>query len=620
MKSFLKKSFVFFVVFVFALSSCLTFAKNDSEKLYEKYNYNENFEYDDVTIAHALKSSVVLIFLDYVANVEYTQAEFDIEGIKEEIEELYDEYSYYYTKEEFAEMIVEDMIYNISDYIEWGYTKEVPVEASWRGSGVVIDESGYVATNSHVVSLTEENKHYACMEYLHAGIMEDLDKVIEELELYDIPITEDQEWAVYNAALEEIITTAEITDEENILYVCFPSASGETSLGDDRTIEAKVVANGVSLEVSNDGTTQDAAILEINSDNLVALKLSDSYPEVNSKIVSAGFPADADAIFAQDMGSAESILSVTVGSGNIARLIPIDGHSYKALEITTTISGGNSGGPSVDKNLNIEGLNTYGTYTGQYAYMVPAEYVAELADGIDLKQDEVTLTFLTGLQMLQQNYGAAALECFEEVQNINDHVPYIEHLILLAKKAPQNYPDGTMAKNDNENSKDSDYTMIAIIGGAALVVVILVVFLITVSKKKKSKVSVPVRYDIPVSDETHITPMSGTAPTPPSAPTFGSGGYVNNQNTVNQIHNSAPVKTTTTSSTIATEGFGQLNSHMTSKPDAPGDLGTAYGTPMSPAPETTNPKPNTTPGKFIGNFKFGGTTPGFINQKPNDDK
>jgi len=653
MKNFLKKSLVFLIILSMAVTSCVAFAEEESEpeKLYEKFGYNEKFEYKDEYIAHALKSSVVLIFLEYKATIEYDQVSVDIEGTKAKFEADYAELSEYYTEEEFADMVVNDMIENIADYLEWGGTKTVPVEAAWRGSGVVIDESGYVATNSHVVSLTEEDKHMACGDYLYAGIMEDLDQIVEDLMEYDIPVSYDQADAIYWAALDEVMATAEITNEENILSVCFPSSTGDTALDEDRIYEAELLENGVSLTVSNDGTTQDAAILKIDKEDLVALKLSDSYPEVNSKIVSAGFPAAADAIFAYDVGSDKSILSVTVGSGNIARLIPIDGHKYKALEITTTISGGNSGGPSVDTNLNVEGLNTYGTADSLYAYMVPAEYVKELAEDYDVSQGDVTLTFLTGLQMLQQGYGAAALECFEEVEKLNGDVPYINHLISKAKDAPQEYPEGINAsKTDDETKKDSgiDFKLIAIIGGAVLAVVIIVVAIILVIKSKKKKASatydVPETYDIPAfgggmppadpNPYGSVPPMQnqgGFGSEPPmqgqggfgsEPPMQGQGGFGYEPPMQNRGEYTAPPSNIAPEAQNDFNGFNQYtpNGSYESTPPTP-PSGSVYGGGYTSAPTVIGePKPNTTPGKFVGKFNFGGTTPGFINNNKEEDK
>lgn len=550
MKKFLKNIMVFFVISSLVLTSVCAYAQKKSEPLYEKYGYNENFVYTDEFIAHALKSSVVLVLLNYEAAVEYSQVTFDVDTIKAFLESVYSENSDRFTKEEFSALVVKDMQENIKDYITWGKPKKVPVEATWSGSGVVIDEFGYIATNSHVVSLDEDSKLEACLMELQSGIKDDLKKVLDDLTGYEIFVTEEQVASVYEAIVKEAVNEAEIVRENSELYVCFPAASGDTSLDKERAFKAKVVAEGVSISVSKDGTTQDAAILEINKEGLVALKISDSYPEVNTKIVSAGFPGAADAIF-QMNGSNKSVLSATVGTGNISRHVPIDGHDYKALEITTTISGGNSGGPSVDETLRIEGLNTYGNSEDmRYAYMIPAEYVKELAKEFNVGQGEVSIVFLTGLQMLQQKHGAAALECFTYVKNANKDVPYIDSLIELSKKAPQNGPG-------NDNSSDIDYKTLAIVGivvAAAAIIVIIVLIFRKPKKKESDKIQeLPERFEVFNTIESPTSPSDAPSDFTAFAPSDSFTPVTEENSLADSTHDIAPQKiiTPTASDTTA---------------------------------------------------------------------
>lgn len=500
MKKFLKNSALIFMIFIMISSSLCTFA-ND-EALYDKFGYDDKFVYEDEYIAHALKSSVVLVILNYEASVEYKPVTFNIDTIEKYIKNQYEEHSDEYTMEEVIELVVEDIQNDLVGYLEWGKEKKVDVEATWQGSGVVIDEFGYIATNSHVVSLSKDAKLEACMNHLQEGIIKDLEKVIEDVGEIDVTLTDEQVQSLLEVVVSETADQADIKDESSSLYVCFPSSSGDTDLTKDRVFDAKIVAQGVSINDDEDGTTRDAAILEIQNDGLVALKLSDSYPEVNSKIVSAGFPVAADAAF-QSTGSSKSILSVSVNKGEVTRHVPIEGTEYKALEISSIISGGNSGGPSVDKNLMIEGLNTYTSVEDhRYGYMIPAEYVSELAKEFEVGQGKVSITFLTGLQMLQQGYGGAALECFEQVKEYKPETPYIDNLILLSQKEPQQYPAGTTPLKTTKYV--IDYTLVAIIAGGAIVLII-VILLIVRSKKKKKIINaeVPERFVVFNSETLH---------------------------------------------------------------------------------------------------------------------
>jgi len=456
----------------------------ESELLYEKYGYEEEFEYEDEYIAHALKSTVACIRLEYSASVRYTPVTFNIDSIRAYIESLYYELDGEYTQEEISEYVFSDMKQDIIGYLEWGSEKSIDVFLAAQGSGVVISEEGYLATNAHVVTLTDEDKELECINYLQSNIIEDIDEIVSQLSELDIELTTEQINGIYETVVSETKDSYTIGRVKEELYVCFPSSDGDTDIEKDRAYKAKVIEKGVSLSLGNEGITEDAAILKINEESLVALPLSESYPQANSKIVTAGFPVAAETVF-QAAGSDESVLSVSIGTGNISRQISVKGHDYKAMEITTTISGGNSGGPSVDKYLNIEGLNTYvNSDDYRFAYMIPAEYVIDLSEDIDLVRDDVTKTFLTGLQMLQKGYGAAAYECFEYVSDIREDTPYIENLMELAQDSPWEYPEGIV---DNETRYVIDYELVMIIGGGIMGVVLVAVIIILICKSKKKK-------------------------------------------------------------------------------------------------------------------------------------
>lgn len=467
MKNLIKKIILFCITSSLICTCCVAHA--DSTPLYEKYGYREDFEYEDEMIAHALKSTVVLIVSEYTAEATYTPIVLDTY----EIQDLIDN-NPQATNDEFVEYIID----YYSSFTTQDKSKSVPVTVAGRGSGVVISEDGYIATNSHVVSfITDDIKTQYTAQYISDAMEEDLDAIDDAAQDCGLYLSEEHLESFQNIMLD----TIKVKNKNEAIYVCFPSASGKTNIKKSRVFEAEIVEEGTSAtEQSADGLTQDVAIIKTDLEDLVALSLSDEYPQANSNIVSAGFPAVANEIF--DAIGDESTLSVTIGTGKVSRQISIKGTDYKAMEITTTISNGSSGGPSVDDTLKIEGLNTYvHNEDKRFAYMIPAEYINDLTEDYDLEQGEVSKTFLTGLQMLQEGYGLAAVECFKEVQYLQADVPYITTLIDLAEKAPAQYPP------DMEQTGNAGYQLIYIIAGAAGVVLILIIVLIIIIAKKRRK-------------------------------------------------------------------------------------------------------------------------------------
>jgi len=511
-----KTFLAFLCIFSMALLPLNVNAYGKDEKLYEEYGFQENFEYNDVMIGHALKSTVAKIFLHYNATISYAPISFDDEALVEDYIELYEMYYGSYSEQEIIEAFMQYAQENIGNYITYAGKKTVDTNASWTGSGVVISEDGYIATNAHVATVNEESRMQLYLNGLQGEALEDLRKALETMSAYGIVMTDAEIETLYYIILEDAAMRAEAIEEDIKLEVCFPDAEGNTDFDSGKVYEAELVAEGTQDGI--DGLTQDTAILKVDAENLVALKLSDSLPETNSTIVSAGFPGASDEVF-QSSGSEASVFSVTVGTGKVARIVPIDNSDYKAIEVDTKISGGNSGGPSVDTGLNIEGLNTY-VHGGdaRYAYMVSAEYVKTLADDFDLIYDEATMTFLTGLQMLQQNYGDAAEECFERVKDLQEDTPYIEHLIKTAQEAPDGKP-----KSAIENFIVSNLVWIICVGAGVVIVIVVVIIIIVKSKKKKRKASGEnAEEDITVSP-TNPAPTARTVPPttaiPPVNPT-----------------------------------------------------------------------------------------------------
>lgn len=540
----LKKITALLCIFFLLFTNYSVLAKKDDTPLYEIYPYAEDYEYGDEILPHALKAAVPKIFLKLNATLSHDSVEFNKSQLNEDLDYIYSEYSAI-PEDELNAMILKYLHDNVTSYIIFGAKKRTDIEAAAEGSGVVVSEDGYIATNAHVINMDEETKKELYASKITEVVLDDMVEIFTYLEGLGVTFTDDEKNDLFYEIVGAVALRTSVVDEETALEVYFPNAKGETNPASATIYEADVIEEGESSGVTVEGLTQDTAIIKIDAENLVALKLSETYPELNSTLISAGYPVASDYVFRMS-GSDEATLSVTVGNGTVSRHVPISGSKYQAIEVNLTISGGNSGGPSVDKHLHIEGLNTYiNAQDNRYAYMIPAEYVSVLLEDHSPSQGEVSKTFLLGLQMLQQGYGETATECFERVEELQPDTPYIKKIIEIAKAAPKEaYPV-------NGASNFPIPIHIIIIIAVSLVVVIGIIILIVVLVKKSKKTPRPAVHPAtpapaarrtltptpvsrpgapptgrpvtpapPVHTPTHIppTPVHRPTPTPPPAP------------------------------------------------------------------------------------------------------
>lgn len=323
------------------------------------------------------------------------------------------------------------------------------------GSGSFVSRDGYVATNGHVTKLPAS--YLLSMYYLNdsdrSSVLTKITKLLGYLEKLDV---------ISSAQKRALIDGLEAGDKqaESIamnLGSKFPASS--LQLKDDESTYALQIGNK-PMRVKNDysgfelnETVIDAKFVDADFDegldlkgvslyenstgksDVSILKANGNFPIVNlgsisnlnegDLITAIGFPAFVD-------GGLSTTRSRTVPTVTQGRVISIAGDNQKysgnkLIATTTQISGGNSGGPAIDKDGNMVGLNTYGMIKcsdakcfGDGTARDIADYQALLAkNNIQLNTDsEISSEWQKGLDAFDKgDYGVAA-QHFSRVEQL----------------------------------------------------------------------------------------------------------------------------------------------------------------------------------------------------------
>lgn len=240
-----------------------------------------------------------------------------------------------------------------------------PVTAYRVGSGFVVDPSGYIITNAHVVDTS------------YVAIVADLwDEYAREMSVgiaqRNPELTQDQITRASNVYLDYFSKNGTWSDTTYNVVVFNPAKTD--AVGDIQ----KLFKNGWSAEIKKIGQPypqigKDVAVIKIESGKpLIPVTLGDSSSIVaGSGVFVIGYPTVADL-------SDKSFLVPTVTSGIVSALKPSDLGDYKVIQIDAGIAGGNSGGPVLNNKGHVVGIATFGaTENDGYNWALPVELVKE---------------------------------------------------------------------------------------------------------------------------------------------------------------------------------------------------------------------------------------------------
>ncbi len=314
---------------------------------------------------------------------------------------------------------------------------------SFSGSGFLVTQTGYIATNGHVVIYSAKDaladlvvsdesilKAYLTSLGLDAGQIDSLKSDPAALaalisKIYDLP--DDQ--LNFSDKGDSLLVALGSEQPDTQKLVSLASSTELAGLKyDTKTIKpARLIGYDYSAkdsytaiaDPSKGYSASDVALLKIDVSQAPTIPLEQDPVVQNQPIILMGFPGDADNPLIDTKQSA-----VTVTDGVVSSIRQAAGGKSKLYQSDADASHGNSGGPAIDAQGKAIGLLTYRYADGQDGNAAKS-YIRAIIDFQDLATNKaVTIDsssttqqlWISGLQLYSRNHFSAALKDFEKVQ------------------------------------------------------------------------------------------------------------------------------------------------------------------------------------------------------------
>jgi hypothetical protein len=282
-----------------------------------------------------------------------------------------------------------------SDLFFQGYVNDgQPLEWATRCSAFAVDPSGYLVTAGHCVDLGEEGARSTALELATQWLIDagwafprDFDYWLNEGHLI---------WGVEG--------TERGSEPDFEMWVQRGVAAGGLRTGE--AFPARVVS-------SQPWSQGDIAIVKIEQADIPTVLLApETEVSIGTPVLSIGYPGSSDAV-------TDATLEPTFKDGQINSEKTREGGLLPVYEMSAALSGGMSGGPTVDLEGRVVGVNSF-NITGEteaFNFISPVSLVGEMLaqSGVENALGPVDEAYRAGLDAYFAGDYQGAIEGFDQV-------------------------------------------------------------------------------------------------------------------------------------------------------------------------------------------------------------
>jgi S1-C subfamily serine protease len=245
-----------------------------------------------------------------------------------------------------------------------------------------------------------------------------------------------------------------------------------------------------------------------------------------------GFP-DVQVDFANLTPLSFTASDVTVGSGTVSKLVDMDNTNF--IQHNAPMSFGNSGGPLVDDNGVVIGINAQGTDVagGDYNYSISIDQVKTALDKLAIEYASVAGSGTSSGGVLKDGLLAVIAEAEALTGSLNEYTTETVSAFMAALGAAQSISGNEQATQEQVDSAISDLStarrglvensrltplIMGVMVGAIAVVVIVIIVAVVLRLRKKERAAVPpapflgTQYPLAGSGRAPLTPPASSAP------------------------------------------------------------------------------------------------------------